>query len=687
MKRYILGDKQREDIVFAADQSSIWPARLWQMLCLSDEKGLGVTARSAGPAIISCSQSRYEGEDFRLLGHSFNTQEACLEWETSDGKLRLQSQWHYDSETAVLSRSDRLINAGKEAITIFHCLPRFVFPPDNYEIYFQRSRWSSENQGEWLKLHAGAITLFSEWGRSTEGSTPYLCLRAQAGRCGVVFHVIPRGNWIIRVTARMHANLLPIAIIEAGLSDEDLRLGLPPGEGIDLPEIIMQALPGGIPEEAAPYLHRYLNKRVPLPHLKEVPVIYNTWFDRFDDLEINRLRAQLKAAAAIGCEVFIVDAGWFGPGTAGWGAVGDWREKTDHALHGRMASFADEVRLSGLGFGLWMEPERYAANIPIRERHPEWFVPGSSRIRMENSEARAYLAKEIARLIETYQLAWLKFDQNASPGYDETGAELYNYYSAWCGLLDDLHRKYPQTVFENCSSGAMRQDLSSLFHFDVHMLSDTVNPMDVLRIGQGSLLRMPPGRILRWAVLKPAPQLPLLGYPTETRQVLTPGGATWNTVETAELDFVATAALCGALGFSGDLHSLEAAHKKRLRWYVDFYKKWRGMILTSRCHLLTPVRPLNDRTGWTVLQLQSPETSASIIFHFYKPNDGEERRLVQIRNLHPAVHYRVQRINPDGQPELDSIGEKLMRVGLELSEPYFMHAVCKAGITTIEPLS
>ncbi|MDO9541027.1 MAG: alpha-galactosidase [Kiritimatiellia bacterium] len=332
-----------------------------------------------------------------------------------------------------------------------------------------------------------------------------------------------------------------------------------------------------------------------------------------------------------------------------------------------------------------MEPERYAENIPIRKKHPEWFVPGWSRIRMENPDARNYVVSEIERLIETYKLAWLKFDHNASLGYDETGAELFNYYSAWHEALDGLRRKYPQTVFENCSSGAMRHDLSSLFHFDVHFASDNVNPMDVLRISQGGLLRMPPGRILHWAAPMPAPRLPLTGYPTEARHVLTPCGATWNTAETAELDFLTIAAMFGVLGFSGDLQSLENPDRKRLHWYIDFYKKWRRMILTSVCHLLTPVRPLNERAGWTVIQLQSPETSAGIIFHFYKPNDGQERRLVQLRNLEPETVYRVRRINPDGQTEQKIKGDQLMRTGLKLSEPYFMHSVFKAGITTVEP--
>ena len=686
MNENVLGDKNRKDIVFAADNGKIWPARFWQMLCLTGEKSIVPTKRSEGPAIISSSQGRCEADNFTLVSSNFSANQADIEWKTTNATLGLQSRWLYDPDTSVLSRRDCLTNTGPEPVTIFRCLPRFVFPPDNYELYFQQSRWNNENQGEWQKLRAGSITLESEWGRSTEGSTPYLCLREQNGKSGLAFHVVPHGNWIIRVSARIYSNLLPITVVEPGLSDADLRLDLQPGAGIDLPEIIIQPLPDGEPEKAAPNLHRYLNKIVPLPHFKEAPVSYNTWLDRFSHLNTEHLSKQLKAAAEIGCEIFIVDAGWFGTDD-GWGKVGDWREKTESAFHGKMAEFADEVRASGLGFGLWMEPERYADGIPVRAKHPDWFVPGTTRIRMENKEARNYVAGEISRLIETYKVAWMKFDFNASLGYDESGAELYNYFSAWYGLLDDLRRKFPKTVFENCSSGAMRHDISSLFHYDFHFVSDNACPIDVLRIGQGDLLRMPPGRIMRWIVPRGIDQPVMLSRPPETKHVLTPSNATWSTAETAEPDFLVKAAMYGVMAFSGDLQSLNPQTKKRIKWFVDFYKQWRRFILNSACHLLTPVRPMQDRDGWTIFQLHSPETTASLVFHFYMPYDGQERCLVRLRNLNPETVYRVRRINPENREEQKLSGNQLMQNGIELHEPYNQHAEYKAGIIAVEPLT
>lgn len=684
MDIHVLGYKNSSDIVFALADGKAWPVRFWQMLCLSGETSLLPTRRAEGPAIISCSRGRCEADDFKLTSSDFRAAGAALEWSAAKADLRLQSAWNYDAQNSVLSRRDRLVNSGNDPVTIFRCLPRFAFPPGNYELYFQQSRWAHENQGEWQKLRAGSITLDAEWGRSTEGATPYFCLREQEGHAGLAFHVVPRGNWVIRIAARIFNNMLPAAVVDAGLSDEDLRLTLGPGEGIDLPEILLQPLPDGEPEKAAPALHRHLNKTIPLPGFREAPLSYNTWLDRFSNLNPEHLRKQLKAAAELGCEIFIIDAGWFGD-DEGWGKTGDWREKTKAAFCGKMREFAEEVRASGLGFGLWMEPERYADGIPVRAKHPEWFVPGTTRIRMENKEARAYVGSEISRLIETYKAAWVKFDHNASLGYDGSGAELYHYYSAWYGLLDELRRKHPSTVFENCSSGAMRHDIGLLRHYDLHFISDTAGVMDVLRIGQGDLLRMPPGRILRWITPRGIEQPVMLKRPPERKHVLSPAGATWSIAETVDPDFLVISAMFGAMAFSGDLQSLSQPVRNRMKWFIDFYKQRRRFIIDAACHLLTPVRPMNDRAGWTILQMQAPETTESLVFHFYMPDDGQERRLVRLRALIPEKNYRVRRVGPESSAEQVLPGKQLMETGLELHEAYDQNTEFKAGIIAVEP--
>ncbi len=171
-------------------------------------------------------------------------------------------------------------------------------------------------------------------------------------------------------------------------------------------------------------------------------MVYNTWFDQFEVLEVPRLRRQLQAAKRLGCEVFVVDAGWYGPEADDWWSqAGDWRERQSAAFGGHMQAFADEVRSAGLGFGLWMEPERFGPGVPIRQEHPEWFFPREAtfaRIDLTRPDACEYLKREICRLVETYQLAWMKIDFNFELGRDGSGAELSGYYAAWYRLLDEI---------------------------------------------------------------------------------------------------------------------------------------------------------------------------------------------------------------------------------------------------------
>ncbi|MCI8694976.1 MAG: hypothetical protein HFH91_20155, partial [Lachnospiraceae bacterium] len=71
-----------------------------------------------------------------------------------------------------------------------------------------------------------------------------------------------------------------------------------------------------------------------------------------------KLLRYAESARELGCEIFEVDAGWYGREPDWSSSVGDWREKLDGAFYGRLAEFADKIRGMGMGFGLWMEPER-----------------------------------------------------------------------------------------------------------------------------------------------------------------------------------------------------------------------------------------------------------------------------------------------------------------------------------------
>lgn len=666
-----LADTAGAQTVYAQHEGRIDFTRLCG-ITISDPFNAAKPVRLQGVALINADGRRYEGGDLTLELFNETPGGLTCRWRIGASGLVLATTWQADPATGIISRNDAVENAGPTPVTLTRCLARIAFPQGEYECYTQASRWSVENQGAWQLLRTG-ISVQHVWGRTTEGATPLLALRARGAVNGLAIHILPLGNWTIRVSPVTDGGELPAIAVEFGLADENLHCIVQPGERFVLPEALLQPLPNAEVHSGAPALHRYLNAHLFAGAKPSAPVVYNTWFDQFDILEVPRLRAQLAAARDAGCEVFVIDAGWYGAGGPNWSAqTGDWREKTEAAFHGQMRAFADEVRAAGLGFGLWMEPERFGPQAPIRAAHPEWFIPSgsSARIDLTQPAAYAYQRSEIARLVETYDLAWMKVDFNFVLDPDASGAELHDYYAAWYRLLDDIRLAYPRTFFEGCSSGAMRGDLATLTHFDGHFLSDTVNPIDVLRIMQGAWLRLPPGRLGLWAVLRSAGHAaPRYGQSQaeSPHVIIAPHGAVWEPSETVDLSFAVLVAMPGMLGFSGDLASLPPDALAELREHVAFFKTWREFITGAAGYLLTTPEPISARTGWVGFQLSNPAHAASLVFAYRLGVAAQSQRWL-LHDLNPSMAYGVRRGIGAGANRVLS-GEQLMREGLAIDIP------------------
>lgn len=625
-----------------------------------------------GAIRLDTSLGGFDSESLKQIESTIGENRAHIVWATPDGALRVQSDWTRDPASGVWQREDALLNTGKHSITIQRALARFVFVPGQYDVYSQTSAWCKENQGSWRAVQQGGLLIRSEGGQTCRGASPMVAIRDAKQGSGMVFHILPRGNWTARLTthtARLRGD--PFVVLELGLDDDHLRVQLAPQQSLELPTILFSELEQGDLTLAAPALQRYVLQSSLPPAKQPSPIIYNTWFDVHEWFTIERLRRQLAVARRIGCEVFVIDAGWYGAGSGGWSdQVGDWREKLDGGLRGRMADFAAEVRNQGLGFGLWMEPERLAAAVPIVREKPQWFKTSDGKNfwpDLENPQAYAWLLAEVARLVETYKLVWMKLDFNFERGVDPSGSEFAGYYHALYRLLDELRMRFPQVFWEGCASGGLRLDLNTLAHCDGHFLSDTVTPLDVLRISQGAFLRLPPGRITRWAVLG-ASQRDAAGMPLadkRARAILTPLGAHWRHSTPTTVDFACRVAMPGLFGLSGDLASLPPQAQDRLAVHVAFYKTWRAFIANSVARLLTPPCPLGDSRGWAAFQLQHVKEPSSLVFA-YRLDDPAGKMRLRLHGMDPLARYTV---SIDSRVQATLTGKQLMEDGLTAEIP------------------
>ena len=640
--------------------------------------------RNMGLFHLRTNENCYEGSALKFRELRNTGDELTLVFDTADGALTVTACFRLDAANRIISRKDTLRNNTDKALHILRFFSRMSFQSNDYEIYSQQSRWGLENQGAWQPLQTGRLELKSRRGRWTEGGTPFAAMRDAETANALAFHLIPNGDYTMRFSLPGYSTLKCPLILETGLDDERLDHLLEAGEEMEGTEVLIQELPTRDVHSGTAELHRYAYKNR-IRHERPLPVVYNTWLDTMTRLEVPRLRRQLEAAKKAGCEVFVIDAGWYI-------RHGHWDEKTDGAFFGNMKEFADEVRNAGLKFGIWMEPEFFDPAAPVCQEHPEWFDPGEPvngllRMNFRYPEAKEYYYNMFAERIRRYDLDYIKIDMNSSLGVDLSGKELSYYIQSIHEIMTRLRNDFPGTVFENCSSGAMRTTLAELPYYDHHFISDNGNVLDVLHITQGLLLRFPPGKVLRWLVIASGGKNELTGNPEET--VLQVQNATWNHYEETDLECGLLASMTGVLGFSGDLASFREETLQKIRCYTDYYTANRASFQRSVCTLLTSPQSIDHRHGVIGFQFTDPETDKHFIFTFYRSCDGSTGTVFPLKGLAEDKQYRAKRITfiqTDAVEETQEYtGAELRNDGLAVTFRVEQHGDFKGVLWEITP--
>ena len=610
-------------------------------------------------------------------------------WKDSSGRVEVTRSLEHDARTGILSIRDTLRNQGRKPLVVRKYAVRLDLMPGEYEIYSQQSAWCAESgQGEWQSMHAGSLTLHSRPGRACEGATPFAAIRDRYASHALAILPFADGDWQLRFSCQSTVGRLPALTAEAGLAEERLELELSPGERWYAPEVLVQILPGREAYSGSHLLNRHLNRRFPMRD-GHAPVVYNTWLDRMDALDVSRLERQFAAARECGCEVFVVDYGWYEDYGA-FARLDDWAEARDRAFAGKMRQFAARVRKAGLGFGFWVEMEVFHDSSRAVRRHPEWFFasahPHLVCPRTWLPEVEDYLVESLAAAVRRYQAVYVKNDMNHSPGIESS--RLSRYHAGLCRVMARLRAAFPQVTFENCSSGSARMAVGGMLeHFDCHFISDNANPLANLRMFQGMVLRFPPGRIYHWYVGAELPKTSAIGQLASWPEgmVAQPQAATWGYLQTEELDFGMLCNLTGQLGFSCDLDSFSPEHRHRLAEYAAFYKRHRGSLLRTEARLLTPPEPFDKSRGWLAVQLTDPVEDHHFLYVFHCLRDGDTRRILHPGGLDASRRYRVSECFPENRPLAEGDGDTLAHDGLCVEFPSAQLDFWRGKLLLLEP--
>lgn len=342
------------------------------------------------------------------------------------------------------------------------------------------------NQGGHFRLRAGG-------GRSSSDYLPFFNLETRDGN-GVMIGIGWSGEWAAAFTRQAG----PEFRVRAGMDRTHLRLR--PGEQIRTPLMLVLFWEGGDRLRGHNLLRRFILKyHRPSAAGKPVdmPLCNGNWggTSAADHLENIRRIADHR----LPMDYYWIDAEWFGKGP--WHVnPGNWTVKKALYPDG-FKPISEAARRAGLKLLLWFEPERVCEGTAWDREHRAWLleVPKAKRVYnwgasqadpawvvnesyrnqirendrlfdLGNPDARRYLTDFVSSRIEEFGLDCFRHDANIAPLEfwraadvpDRQGMCEIRWVEGLYSFWDELLRRHPSLIIDNCASGGRRMDLESL---------------------------------------------------------------------------------------------------------------------------------------------------------------------------------------------------------------------------------
>ena len=626
------------DVRAEREEYPLWNGHSFCLPCLRVQRP--PTPGEADRAIF-CTYKGYEAKE----GDDADRLELLLE----DDAMGLQIRLCYllDRQSGILARSTR-VTAGKK-VTLTRVMSASVSLPSGQA---SRARWLT---GKWAgefrlvekEVCTGIHTLQSRSGIPGHHFNPSIalaepCADEQHGR--IWFGALGySGNWSIEVEKTIFGN----THIVAGINDFDFEAELEPGTSFDTPVFYT-----GFTEEGfggmSRCMHRFVRDRI-LPRTDLRPVVYNSWEATFFDVRVEEQKRLAEQAAAIGCELFVVDDGWFGERNSDRAGLGDWWVNTQKFPNG-LHELIDHVKGLGMRFGIWVEPEAINPDSNLYRMHPDWIYryPNREPLQLRNQyllnmslpPVQKYLQGMLHDLLSGNDISFIKWDMNRvitdpQSAADGTGKALWHgHVQALYALWRYIRENFPHVEMETCSGGGGRIDLGILRYAEQTWPSDNTDPYTRLFIQEGFTQFYPPIAMMCWV--------------TDS-----PGGPRWSE---RPLRYRLHSAMCGALGIGANIMKFSDEELAECGAWIKRYKQWRHIVQRGDLYRLLSLR--EGRVA--AVEYLSRDKSEVLLLVFANGLTTDEL-------LSPL---RLQGLDPHGRYRLESgktlAGSTLMNAGIRL---------------------
>ena len=472
----------------------------------------------------------------------------------------------------------------------------------------------------------------------------------------------PRAGWYVgiefsgrtRIALRRVGELLSA---EAGLDPEPgpYRTRLRADEVFATPTIFLGASAGG-PDAAGNSLRAWvrgaLNRPITIADPRYPLLVSNSWGAGMA-VDERLARGMILRAAALGLEMFHLDAGWFRD-------VGDWAPDAVKFPHG-VAALADLAHRHGLRFGLWMDwtqagtSARRGARSVDDPQTRDWLIadppPGWQHrepfkgitFDVGVPAARAWAEGQLQRTITAFHLDMLEHDgylvaqgstradhpaAAPAPGtvrvYEDSGylwvegsnsTDVSDHATrAYYAIHEALRRQHPRLLLEVCNDGGRMVDFGSAAHGDYFSITDSYDPLSNRRAFYDSSYVLPPAMLESYV-------------------------AAWPTPRVENFRYLLRSGMLGWFSLMLDPASWSATQRAEARAQIALYKRaLRPLIRSADLYHAGP-RP--DGVHWDGIEYVTHDGRRGVLYAF-RGSGGEAVQRFRLTGLQEAGSYRLR---------------------------------------------
>ena len=557
-------------------------------------------------------------------------------------------------EDAVVTRFAKWINDGTEPIEICRFLSMSMdLPTQEYDVLTLAGAHTEEKNVYRRPLCADSVTIDSSRGTSSPQATPFIGLLSpgtteeQGEVLGV--NLIYSGNFYGCVQCGQYGTTR----VQLGINPYQFGWQLSSGASFCTPEAVLVYSANGLAGMSNTF-HRLYRTRLCRRWYRdrERPVLLNSWEGMYFEINEEKMLTLAEEAAGLGIELLVMDDGWFKGRNTDTTSLGDWTEDKEKFPDG-LQSLAEKVKQKGIDFGIWFEPEMISKESDLYREHPDWVIrsslyePTLSRhqlvLDLSNPAVCEYLIDAVNKVLAPGNISYVKWDMNrhltdlGSAYLDRKNQnELsHRYVLGLYRVMETLTERFPQVLFESCSSGGGRFDAGMLYYMPQTWTSDNTDAVCRLKIQHGTSFL----------------------FPTVTMGAHVSACPNHQVGRTTPLATRFAVAAAGNLGYELDLKKLSKEEKKEVKEQIAEYKRRRRTVQFGTYYRLAD--PFQEsQSAWNIVS----EDGMEVIFTHVQ---------VLARSAYRVPVIRLKGLNPDAvytdcETGQEYGGDELMYAGIRI---------------------